>query len=94
LIPTLTRTSPKPLFARPISVRSVVATNNIVNILLFIKRPPFAVAPASFLIVHFLKAPDRLTGFFHMTGHAYEFYYSNGFILQITFTPEKNLKKF
>jgi hypothetical protein len=41
LIPTLTRTSPKPLSARPISVRSVVATNNIVNIPSFHKTTSF-----------------------------------------------------
>jgi hypothetical protein len=37
LIPTLTFTSAKPPFKRPISVRSVVPTNNIMNIFLFIK---------------------------------------------------------
>jgi hypothetical protein len=37
LIPTLTFTSAKPLLKRPVSVRSVTPTKNIMNIVLFIK---------------------------------------------------------
>jgi hypothetical protein len=36
-IPTVTFTSAKPLWKRPISVRSVAPTNKIINIFLFIK---------------------------------------------------------
>jgi hypothetical protein len=37
LMATLTFTSAKPLLKRPISVRSVVPTSNIMNIVFFIK---------------------------------------------------------
>jgi hypothetical protein len=49
LIPTLTFTSARPLLKRPISVRSVVPTSNITNIVFFIKLPPSTIARAPIL---------------------------------------------
>jgi hypothetical protein len=66
LIATLTRASPKPLSARPISVRSVTPTNNIVSIFLCIKGPPFTVSRASFLIMSISIANGQINGFLYL----------------------------